>query len=137
MIPLDANHPGDCADVGTELLALAEDQSQWSQATFGTDAERGPIGALKHLGKEAKEAEDAAETLKLVAGCEEEEQGRRILLTELADCLLLLNDATRRAGFSLLELIRAAQAKMAVNRTRTYPKPTSDVPSEHIKESGT
>lgn len=26
------------------------DIGQWSQATFGPDSERGPIGPLKHLG---------------------------------------------------------------------------------------
>ena len=56
--------------------ALAE----WSQATFGTDAERGAIGPLKHLEKEAREAQEALDPI------------------EIADCLLLVFDAARRSG---------------------------------------
>src|SRR5688500_7375797 len=55
------------------------DQAEWSQATFGSDDERGPIGALKHLAKEAVEAQAAPD---------DEE--------EYADCLLLILDAARR-----------------------------------------
>lgn len=120
--------------VGNELLALFVDQSEWSQATFGTDAERGPIGALKHLAKEAAEAEEAEYKLRILTGTSEEANQRAKALEERADCLLLLLDANRRGGSSVLDLILAAQAKMKVNRTRTYPKPTSDVPSEHVKE---
>jgi hypothetical protein len=127
------------AELGVELYDLAEEQAEWSQATFGTDAERGAIGALKHLGKEAAEAEDWAMIREgkhpsghavshLVAKSAGEVQ------IELADCLLLLLDANRRSGFSVLQLLKAARAKMKVNRTRTYPKPTSDVPSEHVRE---
>ena len=45
--------------IGAALTALATDQSQWSQQTFGTDEERGPVGALHHLAREAVEAAEA------------------------------------------------------------------------------
>ena len=66
---------------------LLEDQSKWSQATFGTDQERKPIGALKHLAKEAIEAVDAVEA-----------DDRTAIEEEFADCFLLLMDAARRAN---------------------------------------
>lgn len=131
--------------VGIELMKLFEDQSQWSQATFGTDLERGPIGALKHLAEEATEAAIAEEATEAAIAEDilgHNERPARVAelksaaLTERADCLLLLLDANRRAGSSVLELIRAAQAKMVINRARTFPKPTSDVPSHHVHDVG-
>lgn len=125
--------------LGRALAALAADQSEWSQATFGTDAERGPIGGLKHLRLEADEAIDAAERLK-----EAKEQPQFNLSVaethlelqqEMADCLILLLDASRRAGISPLDLVIAGAAKMVKNRLRTYPRPTSDAPSQHIREA--
>lgn len=97
------------AALGRELQTLADDQSRWSQLTFGTDDQRGPKGALKHLAKEAVETERAwsAERFDAAALCE-----------EFADCLLLLLDASRRAGLSPLGLIQAAADKMKVNKSR-------------------
>jgi len=103
-------------ELGRSLDVLAGDQSRWSQATFGTDQERGPLGALRHLEKEARETQEAP------ADSE-----------EYADCFLLILDAARRAGISPLQLIDAAQRKMAINRERTWPKPVDDNPVEHIR----
>lgn len=102
--------------LGRQLNALAADQSQWSQATFGTDAERGPLGALRHLEKEARETQEAPQDSE-----------------EYADCFLLILDAARRAGISPLQLIEAAQRKMVINRARTWPKPVDDNPVEHVR----
>ncbi len=102
--------------MGWALDDLARDQAEWSQATFGKDSDRGPIGALKHLEKEARECQAAPTDRE-----------------EYADCLLLLLDAARRAGISPCGLIRAAQAKMVVNKARTWPKPVDDTPVEHVR----
>jgi hypothetical protein len=98
---------------------LVNDQSEWSQATFGSDAERGPIGALKHLALEAVEAQAAPHVWE-----------------EYADCFLLILDAARRAGIKPMQLVQAAQAKMIKNRKREWPKPTSDEPVEHVRKVG-
>lgn len=103
-------------EAGDRLYDLARDQSEWSQATFGTDAERGPMGALKHLEREAREAQENPTDP-----------------AEYADCFLLILDAARRAGIKPIELIKHAQAKMEINKARTWPKPTSDEPVEHIR----
>lgn len=105
-------------DLGAELDDLAYDQARWSQATFGRDSERGPIGPLRHLEKEAREA-----------------QANPTDPLEYADCLLLILDASRRAGISPLQLIRAATAKMLVNKGRTWPTPDADGPVEHVREA--
>lgn len=111
-----------------QLDALIADQSKWSQATFGTDHERGPIGALKHLAKECGEVIQAVQ-----------EEDRDEALKELADCLILLLDATRRAGFSFKHhLVHAATSKMAENKTRQWQKPTKgDEPVEHVRDGET
>jgi NTP pyrophosphatase (non-canonical NTP hydrolase) len=102
-----------------KFVDLVRDQSRWSQATFGSDQERGPMGALKHLEKEARECQEAV--------------GTPELREELADCFLLLLDASRRAGIKPTQLVEAAQEKMAKNKLRTWPKPTPDQPVEHVR----
>lgn len=102
--------------IGMKFTQFWNEHAQWSQATFGSDIERGPAGPLKHLKKEAEEA-----LLK---------QGD---LVEYADCLFLIFDATRRAGFSLSELIDAALDKLEVNKKRKWNPPTSDEPVEHVR----
>jgi hypothetical protein len=103
--------------LGAALDRLATGLSEWSQATFGTDRERGPLGALKHLAKEAAEAQANPEDV-----------------TEYADCLILVLDAARRAGFDVRRLVQAAAEKLEVNKARRWPKPTSDEPVEHVRE---
>jgi hypothetical protein len=91
-------------------------QSEWSQATFGTDSERGPLGALKHLEKEAREAQDSCDWV------------------EIADCQFLVFDAARRAGMSLDVLMKVCEEKLAINKARKWNKPTSDEPVEHVRD---
>lgn len=109
-------------DFADKLMDLIRDQAEWSQATFGSDQTRSPMGALKHLAKEAVEAQEA-----LAAGDAER------LKVELADCYLLLLDACRRAKIKPMQLVEAAQEKMKVNRSRQWPVPTTDEPVEHIR----
>lgn len=103
-------------ELGIAYHDLWEEISWWSQTTFGTDAERGPVGPLKHLAKEAAEALAAPDDR-----------------TEYADCLILVLDAARRAGIKPQELLNRALAKMDVNKARKWPAPTSDEPVEHIR----
>ena len=102
------------------------EQADWSERTFGLN--RGPIGPMKHLRKEVDEVlehiENVADTTLI--------KDRDKLLEEFADCLFLLFDATRRAGFGFKDLVRAAFTKLAKNKTRIWPTPTkSDEPVEH------
>jgi hypothetical protein len=109
-------------DFCDSLNELWESQSEWSQKTFGSDSERGPIGALKHLEKEAREAYEA---YSIASGNYHE---------ELADCFLLLIDACRRSGLSIQGLVSIAQTKHEINKERKWQKPTNDNPVEHLKE---
>jgi hypothetical protein len=92
------------ADLGACLCDLIDDQADWSRATFGPDDARGPVGPLKHLRKECTEAIQ-----------------KPYDLSEYADLLILLLDSSRRAGFPIAKVIQAAQDKMAVNRSRSWP----------------
>lgn len=103
-------------DFAEKFRDLVSDQAEWSQRTFGTDQDRGPIGALKHLALEAVEAQSDPASVE-----------------EYADCFLLILDAARRAGIKPMQLVEAAQAKMVKNKARQWPKPTSDEPVEHVR----
>lgn len=116
-------HTSAVIDLGQALDDLAKDQAEWSQKTFGNDEDRGPVGALRHLEKEAVEA---VEVCSSNSPHEEVEE-------ELADCLLLLLDAARRAGVGPMALIKAGQRKMKVNKCRTWPTPQDDTPVEHVR----
>lgn len=103
-------------DFASRFQTLVHDQAEWSQATFGSDKTRGPLGALRHLEKEAREAQESPTDPE-----------------EYADCLLLILDAARRAGISPPALVDAAQQKMIINRQRNWPKPVDDTPVEHLR----
>jgi hypothetical protein len=94
------------------------EQAAWSEETFGPSIERGPRGVLLHLKKEVDEALEAPNDLE-----------------EYVDLLLLVFDATRRAGFWYHELVAAAFEKLAKNKARKWPdwRNLSDVPVEHIR----
>ena len=112
-------------ELGIRLAKLAKDRGEWSQKTFGRDNERGPLGPLKRLAMEVNEA--VAELYK---------QNELAFQEELADCLLLLLDATRRGGLSLIALVALAEVKMVKNKGRKWPPPRPNgEPVEHIRET--
>jgi ParB family chromosome partitioning protein len=103
---------------GSDFEEIWYQEAEWSQKTFGPDLERGPVGPLKHLAKEVQETIYSLHDL-----------------SEYADMQLLLFDATRRAGYGIRDLYQACEAKIKVNKSRKWPKSTSDEPVEHIKEA--
>lgn len=110
----------------SELQRFWNEHAEWSQATFGTDAERGPIGPAKHLKKEIDEVLEHLES--------KEPIGPGKLLEELADCLFLLFDTARRAGFTLAQLTGMAFWKLAKNKTRVWVRSVNpDEPTEHLR----
>jgi len=115
------------------------EQAEWSEATFGKTSERGPLGALKHLEKEAKECQIEANLLiyyKVEEGITEEDIKTTTdnLKVEIADCLFLTLDSARRAGMTLDELLDVAFEKLEVNKKRKWQRLTSDGPVEHVRE---
>lgn len=107
------------------------EQAAWSNATFGDEKARGPMGPLKHLLKEANECISAAQFVNECADSAQR-QAKEDLQTEIADGLFLVFDAARRSGLTYQTLLEKAFAKLEVNKKREWPKPTSsDEPVEH------
>ena len=98
------------------FIEFANAQAEWSQATFGLDTERGPQGPLKHLAKEVQE-------------CLADPTDRM----EYADLLFLVLDASRRANIPASELLDSCFEKLEINKARTWSKPSSDEPVEHVR----
>lgn len=98
------------------------DHAQWSNRTFGDEAERSELGPIRHLKKEVREAEQAFL-----------DNGRRSaqVKEEVVDLFLLVLDAARRAGFSPHTLIVAAFAKLLKCKGRVYRKVPEGQASEH------
>lgn len=124
--------------LGRSLSELAADQGEWSQATFGSDEQKGPIGAMRHLAKECGEAEDWWKQLESAASYNDSEamcKYRKEIGKEFADMLILWLDARRRAGFEVQEVVDYAIAKMAENKVRKWPAiRVGDDPVEHVRE---
>lgn len=102
--------------LGREEASTYAAHRAWSNETFGAD--RGPLGSLRHLIKEAGEAIETPDDV-----------------TEYADCLLLVWDAAARAGFDRAALIRAASDKLVVLEKRTYERLPDGKPSQHVRDS--
>ena len=85
------------------------------------------MGALKHLEKEAREAQESvgeANTLPISADA----------AVEIVDCLFLTFDAARRAGMTLDSLLDGAFAKLEINKKRKWNAPVEGQPCEHVRE---
>lgn len=94
---------------------------KWSSETFGPHSERGPIGPMKHLLKEIN-----GEILPVL------ESGKNADILEYVDCLFLIMDAARRAGFTYEMMMKGVDLKFDINRARVWPKGTDpNAPIEH------
>jgi hypothetical protein len=94
-------------ELGVKLIDFWNEQSIWSQETFGSDSVRGPQGPIKHIIKECNEVLENPKDLK-----------------EYVDIGVLLCDATRRAGFTLEQLVNGMYDKLQENKSRQWPKCT-------------
>jgi hypothetical protein len=104
-------------EMSDRLADFWRQQGEWSQATFGPDIERGPIGPLKHLAKEVQEC--LADPWNM---------------EEKIDCLFLVIDAARRSGASYQQFMDAAFAKLEVNKAREWQQSKGDSePVEHVR----
>jgi hypothetical protein len=106
---------GSAFGLGLALTALTIDQNDWSATQFGMPDVKGPVGPLRHMEKEVREAIEKPNDIE-----------------EYADILILWLDATWRAGFSMEQVIQAAHNKMKVNRERHWQKIIDpNAPCEH------
>ena len=99
-------------DRGAEQFASV---GEWSQATFGTDAERGPIGPLKHLVMEVLIellGFPRSAVVEFLAGVKDFADATDI--QEHADVFILWCDASRRAGHTFPLLMDAVADDLAI-----------------------
>ncbi len=121
--PIDWADAMEATMIGVRLRALDRDRRGWSHRTFGPPAQRGPVGPLKHLAKEAGEA--AAAWVGMADGAYRK---------ELADILILWLDAIDRSHLTVADVVGAAEAKMAENKARQWPAAAGgDEPVEHLR----
>lgn len=98
------------------FLNFASDHARWSQAQFGSDTERDWTGPLAHMEREIVEVKaQPTDTF------------------EWADMLLLLLDASRRAGIPAAQLLTSAEQKLEINKSRAWGKPNADGSVEHVR----
>jgi hypothetical protein len=111
------------------------EQAAWSQATFGPDGERGPIGAVKHLALEVLHELLGIDKAKVRAFIDAE-AGPDVPrdLFEFVDCQFLLFDAARRAGFTNEQYTEGCWLKLEVNKRRRWAVAKPGEPSEHIRD---
>ncbi len=104
---------GDSESVRDHFRIVRQAHAEWSDRQFG---KVGPVGPLKHLAKEAIEAAEAPDDI-----------------SEFADILMLVWDATRRAGFSDEQLAEAVAEKLERNKRRAWGEVKDGEPCHHVK----
>ncbi len=104
---------------GSSDLSFAkiwQEHEDWSYDVFGGPDVKGPIGPIKHLGKEQKELLENPDDP-----------------SEYADCMFLIMDAARRQGLGLQGLLKAMADKQRILWARDYRADPNnpDEPVEH------
>ena len=107
-----------------ELQNLMNEISEWSDKTFGY-GQRNPA-ILYHLKKEVNELIET-----FVQSAIDSPQNR-IMRMEFADCLMLLLDSAKHAGFTANELLKATGEKLEINKKRKWGKPDENGVVEHL-----
>ena len=104
---------GDAESVRDPFRLVRQAHAEWSDRQFGNV---GPVGPLKHLAKEANEAAEAPDDI-----------------SEFADIIMLVWDATRRAGITDEQLAVAVAEKLERNKRRQWGSVKDGEPCHHLK----
>ncbi|UVT30713.1 hypothetical protein [Klebsiella phage vB_KshKPC-M] len=104
---------GDAESVRDPFRLVRQAHAEWSDRQFGNV---GPVGPLKHLAKEANEAAEAPDDI-----------------SEFADIIMLVWDATRRAGITDKQLAVAVEEKLERNKRRQWGSVKDGEPCHHLK----
>uniref|UniRef100_A0AAU6VWR8 Eaa-like protein n=1 Tax=Klebsiella phage LAPAZ TaxID=3141819 RepID=A0AAU6VWR8_9CAUD len=103
----------DAESVRDPFRLVRQAHAEWSDRQFGNV---GPVGPLKHLAKEANEAAEAPDDI-----------------SEFADIIMLVWDATRRAGITDEQLAVAVAEKLERNKRRQWGAVKDGEPCHHLK----
>jgi hypothetical protein len=129
----------------SEMRKLWAAIQEWQERQFGTAQDRGPLGPLRHLRKEAEEAANQAiasksppgESLRPYLQPEEVLEGSQFwepvtrLRGEIADCLFMLIESAWRSNLTIDDLMLLCWQKLTENKERKWPPPTAEEPVEH------
>jgi NTP pyrophosphatase (non-canonical NTP hydrolase) len=113
-----------CADgnsIEQGFASLADELSEWSESTFGKRPASAPA---YHLKKEVAE---------LIEAFEKDPSNWRAIETELADCFLLVVDASKKHGLTAAGIISNARGKFEVAKKRKWGKADANGVVEHIR----
>jgi hypothetical protein len=124
----------------------------WQANQFGPVSKRGPLGPLRHLQKEAREAEGLVDSvvcpkcsvseprsLCAVNRCDhpwhDPDVGtkRAFLYEEIADCQFMVWEAAWRSGMSVEDLAAHLERKLEKNKSREWPLASDSEPVEHVR----
>jgi NTP pyrophosphatase (non-canonical NTP hydrolase) len=105
------------------IQEFQNDNAEWSLKTFGPSNTR---SNMLHLRDEVDEVITGIENLKKY-------QDRQDVMTELADCFILLLQATDNFGMPFQDLFERAKDKMIINKQRTWHKPDAQGRCFHVK----
>lgn len=103
----------DAESIRDPFRFVRQAHAEWSDRQFGNV---GPVGPLKHLAKEANEAAEAPDDI-----------------SEFADIIMLVWDATRRAGITDEQLAVAVAEKLERNKRRQWGAVKDGEPCHHLK----
>ena len=106
----------DAIKFGIKFKSFTQNHRAWSDAVFGTPDQRNCIGPLKHMKLEIDE---------VIA--------KPFDKFEWADCVLLLTDAQRRAGFNWDIILDYAVMKLEINKNRKWNVPINGEPCVHAE----
>ena len=108
-------------DFVLELTKVLIDHAFFSQKTFGSDDDVGPLGPIKHLHEETGEILDAPTDP-----------------IEYVDMMFLTADSIRRflhqINMNPYDFVRHARAKLSILELRKWPEPKDGEPRKHIKQ---
>ena len=111
-----------------KLQDFMNDVHNWADNTFGK--ERTALAPLHHLQKEVQEAINAMQDEDHLLDSEK----RRHTIEELADCFILILNASSKYGLTFDDLFISSVNKMTKNKTRKWGKPDANGVVQHLKE---
>jgi hypothetical protein len=135
-----SNNSGDMVEVPIEVPAFENfwhEQGEWSEKTFGPSSQRGPVGPLKHLAKEAEESQIAWRAAEMSKGGQREQAEYAGFEEEMADDLSLVVDAARRGGMTPQRLLEKAMQKLEKNKASQWPDWRTQPADEAIEHDRT
>lgn len=96
---------------------------EWADATFGFNGVQSTIASLHHLSGEVEELREAVVSRDITR-----------ISQEHADCLIILLHTALNYGLTFSDIVKAAQLKMEINKSREWGGPDERGVVNHMKQ---